>query len=1162
MEKIGKLNETAINERTQPLVQLGSSIQTLKEEYLKSLIEVDEIKDALAHYVESEGQESAYATSRFALMDKVITFLASEKKVLLLLGEAGAGKSTFNRFLARVLWEVYKQNTTQPVPLFIALAECDTSGGDLIEKYLLKNKFDKETIQALRQHQRFIFILDGLDEIDDPRQEFYTSNQLDQWHAQTIISARPEYLKANYQSQFQKRGQTNTLQEYWFAPISDHWVHRYISKFVENLGLDSSVVTFYQEVLNGLPTLKEAIRRPFLLRMALEVLPKLGKESGNARMIRLALYEAFVKHWWSRSEERLSHITLTEEEKAAWLDLEPHFTAKGLRASQKMAIALTQAKTIFAKYDAEHEWASPPAWRQYLYKPNTKDRLIFFNAPLTRHGQQYHFIHKSLQDYFVARNIWTEQLTEDHPPQVGAALNQLSIVDEPLILDFLSERLHAQPVFKAYLHRWITASKTQPDLQQGAANAITTLVKAGEQFNGADLSGVRIEGADLSYGLFDHAQFVGADLKRVNFEGAWLREADLRGAQMECVRFGENPALLFTDPVWSCCYSQDGKWMAVVVNYGAKLYDAHTLELIRTFKLPGNNADADKYGFVESIAISPNGNMLAMAMCERIFSSHVITLWSTDNETTSLKTFKGHTKRVVSMAFSPDSKILVSASHDETIKLWSLDDEVSLLKSLRNDRRVNSVAFSPNGKMLAWGGECCTVKLCLMDGDTHLVKTLRGHTQYVNSVAFSPQGNMLASGSSDGTIKLWLIEHQEFLLKTLEGHTEEVTSVVFSPDGKVLASGGWDCTVKLWSMGEEKTLLKNFEGHTKAVTSVAFSRGGSMLISGSGDKTLKLWLVDSEMRLKKTKNISKKFSIDGNFLTLGDGDFTFEQWSGRSLSSREFFKAHPNLIDNAVVSPDGKTFACQGKYCFIQLRSVEGEMPILKNFRGHTGSVHSFAFSPNGKILASGSEDHTVKLWSLDSEPHLLKTLEGHNKSVAIVTFSPDGKMLASGSDDQTIRLWSVESKPHLLKTLWLRGDVSLFRGIFFSPDGKILVSVSGGQTIRLWSVDSGRLLATLSGYGGINEIVWKADTEEYWLITLSKGHRVCHLWQLQQESERLRVILRWASIQTMFNASGTLIDDVQGLNEMDIELLKQRGAIVKPLLPNGAGQNKSCLIQ
>ena len=73
---------------------------------------------------------------------------------------------------------------------------------------------------------------------------------------------------------------------------------------------------------------------------------------------------------------------------------------------------------------------------------------------------------------------------------------------------------------------------------------------------------------------------------------------------------------------------------------------------------------------------------------------------------------------------------------------------------MTHDDRVLSVAYSPDGKILASGSGDHTIKLWDVKTGKEQA-TLKGHTGQVDSVAYSPDGQMLASGSDDKTIKLW-----------------------------------------------------------------------------------------------------------------------------------------------------------------------------------------------------------------------------------------------------------------------------------------------------------------------------------------------------------------------------------------------------------------------
>ena len=129
------------------------------------------------------------------------------------------------------------------------------------------------------------------------------------------------------------------------------------------------------------------------------------------------------------------------------------------------------------------------------------------------------------------------------PTETDGPLFQLDLLKEPSIIQFLCDRVKSNPEFEPQLRGIVDLSKTDACAITAATNAITILVRAGVYFNGANLQGIKILGADLSGGHFDSAQFQGADLTGVNLSKSWLRQANLSGARVKDIRFGELPYL-------------------------------------------------------------------------------------------------------------------------------------------------------------------------------------------------------------------------------------------------------------------------------------------------------------------------------------------------------------------------------------------------------------------------------------------------------------------------------------------------------------------------------------------------------------------------------------------------------------------------------------------
>ncbi|AFZ11646.1 WD40 repeat-containing protein [Crinalium epipsammum PCC 9333] len=243
-----------------------------------------------------------------------------------------------------------------------------------------------------------------------------------------------------------------------------------------------------------------------------------------------------------------------------------------------------------------------------------------------------------------------------------------------------------------------------------------------------------------------------------------------------------------------------------------------------------------------SVGFSPDGKTIASAENSIELSSDGRTIPSTKVKLRSingtlLKTFKGHTNLVASVTFSPDGKLLASASNDKTVKLWNLDGkELATFRGHTNN--VNSASFSSDSKLIASASKDNTIKVWLLNGKE--LKTFKGHTDRINSVSFSPDGKLLASASNDSTVRLWRFSSREPII--LRGHSGWVKDVTFSPDGKVIASAGADNTVKLWSLNGRE--LKTLQGHSSTVLGVKFTFDGKTLISVSGDGTVIMWNLD------------------------------------------------------------------------------------------------------------------------------------------------------------------------------------------------------------------------------------------------------------------------------------------------------------------------------
>jgi WD40 repeat protein len=479
----------------------------------------------------------------------------------------------------------------------------------------------------------------------------------------------------------------------------------------------------------------------------------------------------------------------------------------------------------------------------------------------------------------------------------------------------------------------------------------------------------------------------------------------------------------------------------------------------------------------QAVAFSPDGTTLATGSLVEVI------LWDLKRQPPRMiRTLKpksielgqnNYPSVVQSLKFSPDSKTLAAGHYDSGgVLLWDLTGELREEVARLDGGTTRTVAFSPDSKTLVSVGSGGRLWLWDVAGKTSKLRgKIAGHAGAVPGAAFAPDGKTLVSGGSDGTVRFWDLTGTEAKPKLpVKGHDDEVRGVVVAPDGKTLVTSSHDRTLRLWDLGDGQPKPRvTFPTEAGYATSLAFITDGKELISGNDDHTLRVWDVSGERpRLLKKWGESQgggdeiwrlAISPDGKTAATSGRRHSLGLWDLTTEGTKEVKppKSPARYHGALAYSPDGKTVVSGGSddgklrlWTVADPKSPQLQLVLDAYERGRSrhGTVHAVAFTPDGKTLVSGGDDGVVRFWNLNTDkPTERSTLRLDKGPVSSIHYSPDGSRLVVAFDSGCVFVGDSSGKK--LHEWQLPGPTGGWggSGVRFAPDGRHLVVENSNAT-------------------------------------------------------------------------------------------------------------------
>ena len=404
--------------------------------------------------------------------------------------------------------------------------------------------------------------------------------------------------------------------------------------------------------------------------------------------------------------------------------------------------------------------------------------------------------------------------------------------------------------------------------------------------------------------------------------------------------------------------------------------------------------------------------------------------------------------RCTHAAFSGDGRRVVTASHDQTARVWDAAPCQSRCPPLKHDDRVYHAEFSGDGRRVVTASED---KARVWDATTG--EPLSPPLNHGNS-GITPRSAATAAASSppaDNTVRVWDAATGQPLSPPLK-HEATVRHAEFSADGRRVVTASADSTARVWDATTGQPIGPPLK-HEGTVRHAEFSGDGRRIVTASWDKTARVWDATTGqplgLPLKHEHAVyHAEFSGDGRRVVTASGDHTAQVWDATTGQPIGPPLKHDDRVYHAEFSGDGRRVVTASVDNTARVWDATTGEPLSPPLN-HGNSVYHAAFSGDGHRVVTASSDHTARVWDATTGQPLGPPLK-HEGTVWHAEFSGDGRRIVTASWDKTARVWDATTGQSLGLPLKHEHDVYHAE---FSGDGRRVVTTSEDHTARVWDL-------------------------------------------------------------------------------------------------------------
>lgn len=683
--------------------------------------------------------------------NKVNQFLSGPQKSLLILGNAGQGKTLLLKMLTKQLWLDYASarlaKKIGPIPLYIYLPRIKQPD-KLLSEFFLDNGINPSWMNVLKLLQQpLLLLLDGFDEIKKPI-NFYQENHWHEWNVRIITACRPEifHTEKNYTQHFYPGNLPSAkslFMELSLDLFNESQINEYIQRYLHYRKSlitkpdlaeeeDWNVVATYMHYLKAISGLLELTRTPVVLAMLMPIFPRVVSTAQKT----LSPSPASLA---STTLEVTEPIHENEEKKLRSLDRHKLLEAYSKYASTEEAqqMTLTRAKL----YDSfTYEWFATrekPRLVKTIKQINPDDIVTY--CQIYTENLAYQALRRGLVNGFFTEEVTLNpDLLKPHDiKRCPHYVDDLKKLNDTGTLTATLKALRSACLLKvadgefSFMHKSLVEYFTSKEL-------FTSIYVAAEYYARAMEQEASARGVAEAQQLLHFNQYLLVDFPQI--------------LQFLADRVQEDPT--FKAMLWELVYLSKTEIRAsiaaanaiTILNYANEIFSHKNLQGIR---IPG----AD----------------LSNAICE-----------GTQFQNADLRRVRFHNAWLSAADFT--KAILAEVQFGGPV-------------ILKETLHATCCAYSPNSYWLAIGNNRGYVHL-YETVHNQLVTSISWWTNRINDLAFNHTSEYLVAGSEDGYLRLWDVT-KRCLLWAVFAYSGGVSRVTFHPKGIQIASSGFEKKKKL-----------------------------------------------------------------------------------------------------------------------------------------------------------------------------------------------------------------------------------------------------------------------------------------------------------------------------------------------------------------------------